>query len=150
MIYLSLDTTPATSEEHLGLPLQDSSNELNKNHHHTPLSERNSLLPPGLLEPRRKSSDVSGQTDSHTRSFLDLASTRMKSAKSISTSEFCWTDSGTPVPQEVVEGMQKFLTKQPSGTIDVWWLFDDGGAFRFLFQNPVVTLSETLLLNLYL
>lgn len=32
-----------------------------------------------------------------------------------------------PIPIEVIESMNQFSKKQPKGTIDVWWLWDDGG-----------------------
>ncbi|KAK7068983.1 hypothetical protein SK128_015901 [Halocaridina rubra] len=35
--------------------------------------------------------------------------------------------SGESVPTCVIDNMLRFTTKQPKGTIDVWWLFDDGG-----------------------
>lgn len=34
---------------------------------------------------------------------------------------------GTEVPKDIVENLSLFLTKQSKGTIDVWWLYDDGG-----------------------
>lgn len=32
--------------------------------------------------------------------------------------------------QKLLEASQQFQKKQGKGTVDVWWLFDDGGAFR--------------------
>lgn len=43
-----------------------------------------------------------------------------------------------PIPQvakmneRLVEASSQFKKKQPKGTIDVWWLFDDGGRCWFL------------------
>lgn len=31
------------------------------------------------------------------------------------------------LPKDVVDQMNFFKEKRPKGTIDVWWLFDDGG-----------------------
>lgn len=31
------------------------------------------------------------------------------------------------LPKEVVDSMNYFQVKRPKGTIDVWWLYDDGG-----------------------
>ncbi|KAL7639645.1 UNVERIFIED_CONTAM: hypothetical protein RMT77_010147 [Armadillidium vulgare] len=31
------------------------------------------------------------------------------------------------LPKSVVQDLNRFKTKQPKGTIDVWWLYDDGG-----------------------
>ncbi|XP_042867990.1 solute carrier family 12 member 1-like [Penaeus japonicus] len=35
--------------------------------------------------------------------------------------------SGEVVAPQVVDSMLRFTRKQPQGTIDVWWLYDDGG-----------------------
>ncbi|KFB44724.1 AGAP003275-PA-like protein [Anopheles sinensis] len=35
--------------------------------------------------------------------------------------------SGSWMPRELLDRLQVFRRKQPSGTIDVWWLYDDGG-----------------------
>jgi solute carrier family 12 sodium/potassium/chloride transporter 2 len=37
------------------------------------------------------------------------------------------TREGTCVPKETVNAIEIFQKKQPKGTIDVWWLYDDGG-----------------------
>ncbi|CAG7829491.1 unnamed protein product, partial [Allacma fusca] len=34
---------------------------------------------------------------------------------------------GGDVPQDVMENLQQFQKKYKHGTIDVWWLYDDGG-----------------------
>lgn len=34
---------------------------------------------------------------------------------------------GTPLPKEVLNTLTQFQRKQKNGTIDVWWLYDDGG-----------------------
>ncbi|CAN8011977.1 unnamed protein product, partial [Ixodes pacificus] len=31
------------------------------------------------------------------------------------------------VPKEVLQSVNQFIRKQRKGTIDVWWLYDDGG-----------------------
>jgi solute carrier family 12 (sodium/potassium/chloride transporter), member 2 len=36
------------------------------------------------------------------------------------------------IPQEVIDSMNFFHVKQPKGTIDVWWLYDDGGLTMLL------------------
>lgn len=33
--------------------------------------------------------------------------------------------------EKLMEASVQFKTKQPKGTIDVWWLFDDGGRCGF-------------------
>jgi len=46
------------------------------------------------------------------------------------------TDSKSPLSltdQRLLENSQQFKKKQGKGTIDVWWLFDDGG--QFLMSN---------------
>lgn len=55
------------------------------------------------------------------------------------------SDSETKSPlslddQRLLETSQQFKKKQGKGTIDVWWLFDDGGQFLF----PVHFLYLTL------
>ena len=42
------------------------------------------------------------------------------------------TQGGTTVGKEVLESMNFFYEKQPKGTIDVWWLYDDGGLTMLL------------------
>lgn len=37
------------------------------------------------------------------------------------------TKGGSEVPQTVLDAMNIFTRKQPKGTIDVFWLYDDGG-----------------------
>lgn len=36
------------------------------------------------------------------------------------------------IPQDVLDAMTFFQRKQPKGTIDVWWLYDDGGLTMLL------------------
>ena len=36
--------------------------------------------------------------------------------------------------QRLLESSQQFKKKQGKGTIDVWWLFDDGGQFLYLIR----------------
>ena len=45
-----------------------------------------------------------------------------------------------PAPQNIINDMLRFTRKQPKGTIDVWWLFDDGGivnnlCYLFSWEN---------------
>lgn len=37
------------------------------------------------------------------------------------------TKSGTEVPKDVLEAVTIFTRKQDKGTIDIYWLYDDGG-----------------------
>lgn len=37
------------------------------------------------------------------------------------------TVNGSAVPQETLAAMNVFQKKKPHGTVDVWWLYDDGG-----------------------
>lgn len=34
---------------------------------------------------------------------------------------------GSAVPKEILDNLNVFNRKQGKGTIDVWWLYDDGG-----------------------
>jgi solute carrier family 12 (sodium/potassium/chloride transporter), member 2 len=34
---------------------------------------------------------------------------------------------GQPLSKDVINSLTRFTTKQRKGTIDVWWLYDDGG-----------------------
>ncbi|KAB7503414.1 Solute carrier family 12 member 2 [Armadillidium nasatum] len=34
---------------------------------------------------------------------------------------------GAQIPRSIIKNLNRFKTKQPKGTIDVWWLYDDGG-----------------------
>lgn len=42
------------------------------------------------------------------------------------------TQGGSTVPKEVLDSMNFFYEKQTKGTIDVWWLYDDGGLTMLL------------------
>ena len=43
-------------------------------------------------------------------------------------SKTIYTDrEGNPVSQDVIQDINQFQTVKRSGTIDVWWLYDDGG-----------------------
>lgn len=37
------------------------------------------------------------------------------------------TRGGSAVPKEILDNLNVFNRKQGKGTIDVWWLYDDGG-----------------------
>jgi solute carrier family 12 sodium/potassium/chloride transporter 2 len=37
------------------------------------------------------------------------------------------TRGGTAVNPDILDSMNFFHEKQPKGTIDVWWIYDDGG-----------------------
>jgi hypothetical protein len=39
------------------------------------------------------------------------------------------TRGGSSVPKELLDTLGVFNKKQKKGTIDVWWLYDDGGVF---------------------
>jgi solute carrier family 12 (sodium/potassium/chloride transporter), member 2 len=38
----------------------------------------------------------------------------------------------TDLPKEILDSVNFFHEKQPKGTIDVWWLYDDGGLTMLL------------------
>ena len=42
------------------------------------------------------------------------------------------TRGGSTVPKDVLDAINIFNHKQPKGTIDVWWLYDDGGLTMLL------------------
>jgi len=42
------------------------------------------------------------------------------------------TRGGSAVPKEILDAMGIFNRRQPKGTIDVWWLYDDGGLTMLL------------------
>ena len=42
------------------------------------------------------------------------------------------TRGGSTVPKAVLDAMNIFNVKQSKGTIDVWWLYDDGGLTMLL------------------
>jgi solute carrier family 12 (sodium/potassium/chloride transporter), member 2 len=45
----------------------------------------------------------------------------------------CYRDlSGAELPSNVVNNITRFQLKQKKGTIDVWWLYDDGGLTMLL------------------
>lgn len=39
---------------------------------------------------------------------------------------------GTALPKAVLDSMNVFNKRAPKGTIDVWWLYDDGGLTMLL------------------
>jgi hypothetical protein len=40
---------------------------------------------------------------------------------------FCRGPGGSTLPKDVLNNLTQFQKKQKKGTIDVWWLYDDGG-----------------------
>ena len=42
------------------------------------------------------------------------------------------TRGGSTVPKAIMDAMNIFNAKQTKGTIDVWWLYDDGGLTMLL------------------
>lgn len=54
--------------------------------------------------------------------------------------------------QKLLEASQQFRKKQGKGTIDVWWLFDDGGMLKRLLTRYIMskTIIVTALVNLFL
>lgn len=38
------------------------------------------------------------------------------------------------LPKDVLNSLTRFQRKQKKGTIDVWWLYDDGGAVNCAFS----------------
>lgn len=55
--------------------------------------------------------------------FFDLMLCHVMSSATETKSPLSLTD------QRLLETSQQFKKKQGKGTIDVWWLFDDGGQF---------------------
>jgi hypothetical protein len=51
-----------------------------------------------------------------------------KKEKQKKTSSFTYTGpGGQPLSKDVINSLSQFTRKQRKGTIDVWWLYDDGG-----------------------
>ncbi|KAB7505213.1 Solute carrier family 12 member 2 [Armadillidium nasatum] len=48
---------------------------------------------------------------------------------------------GAKIPRSVIQDLNRFRTKQPKGTIDVWWLYDDGG-LTLLLPHILATRSQ--------
>lgn len=44
--------------------------------------------------------------------------------------------------QRLLDASQQFQQKQGKGTVDVWWLFDDGGKFKNICSYLVIVLHE--------
>lgn len=42
---------------------------------------------------------------------------------------------GNQLPRSVVDNITIFQKKQKKGTIDVWWLYDDGGNFSLITSD---------------
>ncbi|KAL7038044.1 hypothetical protein ACKWTF_009435 [Chironomus riparius] len=56
-----------------------------------------------------------------------------KQQSQMSSSEINYaTQGGTTIPKDVMDAMNVFNIKQQKGTIDVWWLYDDGGLTMLL------------------
>lgn len=45
------------------------------------------------------------------------------------------TKGGNEVPKNVLDAVTIFTRKQPKGTIDVFWLYDDGGELHYAFRD---------------
>ncbi|KAK7068982.1 hypothetical protein SK128_015900 [Halocaridina rubra] len=88
----------------------------------SPITERNTSQAPD------SPGEVHGISFQHSTSFPnfeertpDLASGKKKKNPEYRTA------TGELVPTHEIDNMLRFTRKQPKGTIDVWWLFDDGG-----------------------
>lgn len=55
------------------------------------------------------------------------------------------TKGGSDIPQNLLDAMTIFTRKQPKGTIDVFWLYDDGGKVH----NENLTKSSILYSNYF-
>ncbi|RXG56305.1 Solute carrier family 12 member 2 [Armadillidium vulgare] len=99
----------------------------------------------GSYASSRKSSANSDVIDARGGSYLELRSKKKTSPKhSPKKTVFKWKGSDDLVSSDVIENMKKFKLKQPAGTIDVWWLFDDGGLTLLL---PYILTTRTLWQN---
>jgi len=45
------------------------------------------------------------------------------------------TKGGSDIPQNLLDAMTIFTRKQPKGTIDVFWLYDDGGGYLVVISH---------------
>lgn len=45
--------------------------------------------------------------------------------------------------QRLLDASQQFQQKQGKGTVDVWWLFDDGGEFKNICKLAIMMHHET-------
>lgn len=100
----------------------------------------------GSYASSRKSSANSDVIDARSGSYLELTSKKKTSPKrSPKQTVFKWKGSDDVVSGDVIENMNKFKLKQPAGTIDVWWLFDDGG--KKLFSGNVNKAGDYKLLQ---
>jgi len=48
---------------------------------------------------------------------------------------------GSPLPKTVLNKLTTFRRKQPKSTIDIWWLYDDGGLTILL---PYILLTRSI------
>lgn len=48
------------------------------------------------------------------------------------------TKGGNEVPKNVLDAVTIFTRKQPKGTIDVFWLYDDGGELNYAFRDSLL------------
>jgi len=55
------------------------------------------------------------------------APVKKKRTRKLSTSAMYTGPGGDPLPRDVLTNVTQFTKKQKKGTIDVWWLYDDGG-----------------------
>ncbi|KAK7115879.1 solute carrier family 12 member 3-like [Littorina saxatilis] len=104
-------TPPPTDDE---LSLSDNEDEEKDNHHSLPNGHESNNG--RNAKPAKKSSkDTSPQK-------------RLETVVEISQSRAGPKDGGQAINTEVIRAMNRFnLKKIPGGTIDVWWLYDDGG-----------------------
>lgn len=69
------------------------------------------------------SSSDSGQNNDSAKEPL-----KKKDKKKNKTTGFTYTGpGGQPLSKDVINSLSQFTRKQRKGTIDVWWLYDDGG-----------------------
>lgn len=112
---------PITSDKNSFFPLQTgvSENTIGRNISCSQLSQ---------AESSRESSPPSTPTVQRTEKSEEVSHNPLGQSPSVITNNSQYTRSSLKnIPKEVLMSANQFQRKQKKGTIDVWWLYDDGG-----------------------
>lgn len=96
-----------------------------------------------LTDPKPEATMSNGSNTSplgRNKSHDDSTTTQSNLSASNSEADIVYsTKGGSEVPKSVLNALTYFTRKQPKATIDIWWLYDDGGNFKKEFIKKMLT-----------
>ncbi|XP_055610809.1 bumetanide-sensitive sodium-(potassium)-chloride cotransporter isoform X2 [Uranotaenia lowii] len=92
------------------------------------ISSNDGLKPPRKLMHVDSNLELDSMHSSNTTTLSASGEVPLPSRRTIQRDSIVYsTRGGSTVPKEILDRLSVFQRRQPKGTIDVWWLYDDGG-----------------------